>query len=440
MLINGATKDDGKFELEQIPNLASLYTPASGVRSMPGSWMFPNLTIKHVRAVNLAAGDNVVYTCPTGRRAMIERAYSTNGNAAANSTYLTATIGGVVYKITTTAAPGGNAASTAFTAYSQGGLEIQAGESFGINASLAGMNISVKILEYDEGGPIVAFRLFPAANGTTTIYTCPAGKKAFPLSANGFGIDFLSGAPTFTGYNPTAGTISFTYHYVRSIDTTGLTTRLIALGGIAAAGQASINAMGGYVFVEDDVLKVETTAVGLYLWGMFVEISSTDAEAGLSWLPSGGTILHGSGAPGSALGDDDDFYIDIAAHSIYGPKVAGAWGSATSLIGPAGAAGANGTNGTNGGRNAVVATKTANYTLVSTDGTILVNSSTAKTMTLMSAATVANKEYVVKTIGTGGVTVAAAGTETIDGSASFILVNQYDSVTVQSDGTNWWVI
>jgi microcystin-dependent protein len=59
----------------------------------------------------------------------------------------------------------------------------------------------------------------------------------------------------------------------------------------------------------------------------------------ISGVPVGGsssTILNGSGAPSSGLGANGDFYIDNTAHAIYGPKTAGAWGSSTSLIGPAG--------------------------------------------------------------------------------------------------------
>ena len=46
------------------------------------------------------------------------------------------------------------------------------------------------------------------------------------------------------------------------------------------------------------------------------------------------TVLSGSGAPGSGLGSDGDFYIDTDVSDFYGPKAAGTWGSATSLIGP----------------------------------------------------------------------------------------------------------
>lgn len=50
----------------------------------------------------------------------------------------------------------------------------------------------------------------------------------------------------------------------------------------------------------------------------------------------GNTVLSGSDAPSSSLGVDGDFYIDTTSKNIYGPKTAGAWGSPTSLIGPAG--------------------------------------------------------------------------------------------------------
>ena len=53
----------------------------------------------------------------------------------------------------------------------------------------------------------------------------------------------------------------------------------------------------------------------------------------------GKTVRNGTGAPSSGLGVDGDFYIDTAADTIYGPKTAGAWGSATSIVGPAGATG-----------------------------------------------------------------------------------------------------
>jgi hypothetical protein len=55
---------------------------------------------------------------------------------------------------------------------------------------------------------------------------------------------------------------------------------------------------------------------------------------------NGNTVLNGTGAPSASIGNDGDFYIDIAADVLYGPKTEGAWpATGTSLIGPAGPAG-----------------------------------------------------------------------------------------------------
>jgi hypothetical protein len=62
----------------------------------------------------------------------------------------------------------------------------------------------------------------------------------------------------------------------------------------------------------------------------------------------GKTVRNGSGAPAGSLGVDGDFYIDTTADAIYGPKTAGAWGSATSLVGPAGPMGETGPEGPTG--------------------------------------------------------------------------------------------
>ena len=62
----------------------------------------------------------------------------------------------------------------------------------------------------------------------------------------------------------------------------------------------------------------------------------------------GRTVLSGPGAPSSGLGANGDFYIDTTDWDIYGPKTVGAWGSGTSLVGPAGAPGADGLDGSDG--------------------------------------------------------------------------------------------
>lgn len=83
------------------------------------------------------------------------------------------------------------------------------------------------------------------------------------------------------------------------------------------------------------------------------KVLGTDGTV-VSWVVGGGgggggnTILSGSGAPSSGLGVDGDFYVDVVAHTIYGPKSAGVWGSPTSLVGPQGEQGEEGPQGIQG--------------------------------------------------------------------------------------------
>jgi hypothetical protein len=86
-------------------------------------------------------------------------------------------------------------------------------------------------------------------------------------------------------------------------------------------------------------------------------VNLIDTLAALPESNSGNVVLNGSGAPSAGTGANGDFYINIVNYDIYGPKTVGAWGSATSLVGPTGATGSTGatgatgsagTNGTNG--------------------------------------------------------------------------------------------
>jgi hypothetical protein len=212
--------------------------------------------------------------------------------------------------------------------------------------------------------------------------------------------------------------------------------------------------------------------------------------------PAGKSVLNGTGAP-TTEGVDGDFYIDTAASTIYGPKTAGAWGSGTSLIGPAGPAGADGAQGPVGATgapgapgatgatgaqgpqgavgpqgntgatgpvgaqgpvgatgpqgpagSAITATPTvvvtgANnpYNVTASDYTVFCNvSSNDRTVNLPSASGNAGRIYVVRRVGSGNdscsVTGVAGGTVILDNG----ITNTRRAVMVQSDGSSWWII
>lgn len=82
--------------------------------------------------------------------------------------------------------------------------------------------------------------------------------------------------------------------------------------------------------------------------------------------------------------------------------------------------------------------KTANYTVTAADYLINCTSGTF-TITMLTAASIAGREFEIKNTGTGTITVDGASTETIDGSLTKLLV-QYDAMKIMSDGTNWIIV
>lgn len=88
-------------------------------------------------------------------------------------------------------------------------------------------------------------------------------------------------------------------------------------------------------------------------------------------------------------------------------------------------------------------TKTGTYTIVANDGTIICDATSgAFTVTLPTAVSVIDKIYSIKKIdsSSNAVTVDGDGSETIDDGTTAVLNTQYECITVQSDGSEWWII
>jgi hypothetical protein len=105
---------------------------------------------------------------------------------------------------------------------------------------------------------------------------------------------------------------------------------------------------------------------------------------------------------------------------------------------------ANSTVQVDGSLALAIKTISSNYTASGTDNTILVNtSSAAVTLTLPNPGTFAGRIYTIKKIGSGGIDkeltiTPAAGT--IDGGSSYVIYNDWTYVTLQTDGSNWYII
>jgi hypothetical protein len=114
----------------------------------------------------------------------------------------------------------------------------------------------------------------------------------------------------------------------------------------------------------------------------------------------------------------------------------------TIMVGAAG--NANSTVQVSGSLAMSITTVNSNYTLTAADNTILVNTTAgAVTVTLPAPTNFAGRIYTIKKIGTGGIdnelTITPAS-GTIDNGTSYVIYNDWTFVTMQTDGTNWYVI
>ncbi|PZR29824.1 MAG: hypothetical protein DI535_01605 [Citrobacter freundii] len=112
------------------------------------------------------------------------------------------------------------------------------------------------------------------------------------------------------------------------------------------------------------------------------------------------------------------------------------------LVGSAGHA--NSTVQVDGSIAMAIKTITSDYSADGSDNTILANTSTASiTLTLPNPSSFAGRIYTIKKIGNGGIdkelTITPTGA-TIDGGSSYKIYNDWTYVTLQTDGSNWYII
>ncbi|MRG48568.1 hypothetical protein GFS24_25855 [Chitinophaga sp. SYP-B3965] len=92
---------------------------------------------------------------------------------------------------------------------------------------------------------------------------------------------------------------------------------------------------------------------------------------------------------------------------------------------------------------AIKSVNTSGYLLTDKDNTILANA-TASSLIINLPPAAVGRMYTIKKIGTGGidkeVTVTPNGTALIEGGANFVIYNDWTFITIQSDGTNWYII
>ena len=216
-----------------------------------------------------------------------------------------------------------------------------------------------------------------------------------------------------------------------------------------------LDAQGDWLTSYEGKLDNSTGNDYLGYLGIAYNIDGSTGDAGTNLLMAGVVGDNGTqsnlGALGARFGG-----LDYAGFFVGDVKLNGATsdlsvGGAVTFSGLSSSTDAailtyNATTGVVGYRadaNNAIATKTADYTATTADGTILVDAAAGNvTITLPTAASMAGRKLIIKKIDSSinSVTIDANGAETIDENTTAVITVQWMTYVIQSDGTTWYII
>jgi hypothetical protein len=222
--------------------LIDLPAKSKGLNSVVlGGLTLPNPKFVRIQGVNLATGDNDLYTVPAGRRLWVGQGGNAyNGSAGSITYFIKLKVGATYYRLSTS-----NTLAASVAGGAQGGIVLEPGDIYSVNvATTNGLNIAQRGIEFDSVCPFFSPRLLTLAAGNQTLYTCPTGKSAILVSnqANlgAAGSGFIIGDGT--GQN-------VLMHLVPSGQTVGTTYQLLATTAVSANSMAnpglSVSLSGG---------------------------------------------------------------------------------------------------------------------------------------------------------------------------------------------------
>lgn len=201
--------------------------------------------------------------------------------------------------------------------------------------------------------------------------------------------------------------------------------------GTGAVSKSLIFMTGGTAQATNERMRIDgsgNVGIGSIAPGNKLEVNSgTGGVSGLrlKQLPTGGVLF--MNATADVTQNNNNFYFDAVNYRL----------------GIANGTAPNSTLSVGGSLSTAITTKTANYSVTSSDYTIICNNTSGSiTIGLPAVSGCAGRIYVIKKISASAnnVVIDASGTEKIDGIATKTLTNQYESVMIQSDGTNWFVL
>jgi hypothetical protein len=250
-----------------------------------------------------------------------------------------------------------------------------------------------------------------------------------PADATNPGI-VTAGAQTFGGDKTFAGnvTVGGTLNLGTIADNSSIDSVLVINNGLIQKRKVSDAAFGNAirrVNGNTDTAQVFTFRIS----GSDLTVSNTSNGNGIDSIylnvPNAGTAARG--------------VVSTVAQTFGGTKSF----QDSILIGGTGTP--NSTTQLSGSLSLAIRTIAASDNATATDNTILANTTGAPlTVTLPNTGSITGRIYTIKKVGTGDIdnplTITPSGGAKIEGGTSYVIYNDWTYVTIQTDGSNWYII
>jgi len=278
--------------------------------------------------------------------------------------------------------------------------------------------------------------LAPSSGGGTANFLRADGTWAAPpdVATSGFALGTAAAPSIFFTGDTNTGIFSSGADNV-NISTGGTSRLSISTTAAAFAVSLSANNLSGTNTGDQTITltsDVTGSGTGSFATTIAAGVVSNSKLANVATATIKGRTTAGSGSPEDLTGTQATALLDVFSSTLKGLAPASGGGTANFLR-------ADGSWIVPQALKTPISTKTANYTITTADGTIIVNAASGPvTITLPSAASATEYHFTVKKVDTSSNTVTIAGT--IDGTTNYVLYSQYEAVRVQSDGSVYWII
>jgi hypothetical protein len=217
---------------------------------------------------NAGSGNVDLYTCPSGKRAMVNLVTVFNTAGTSTNVYPAIYVSGTYYKFGSTLANGSNAIGTIVSSIRS--IILEAGERLAINTSQAGINVWPNIVEFDNTVGIKTAKVLNPSSGNNTLYTCPSGKNAYFLDTR-----FLANnsAAKFQYFNNSGGAAVTAWYSVPFGGSAG-SSNVIGTEASLSSGSNQLRLFGSCVLTPGDfiVFNTSTGTAGQIAWANVWEV------------------------------------------------------------------------------------------------------------------------------------------------------------------------